>query len=993
MWDPNPATDLVLNYNVCVGTTSLSCNLANASVPATQTSYAFTPVPGTLYRVAVRAVSAAGSGNYSPEVLVSIPSLGTLANRTNTVSTAISPVTITASDPDGSSITYTHTGLPIGLTLNQTTGVITGTPTSAGTYNVTIFAADNLETASASFVWTIQAQSSDTTAPTLAITSHTNGQTVTTASITLGGTATDSGAGNNGIQSVTVNGTAATGGTATGSNTANWSRSVSLVTGANTLTVVATDTVGNARTTSITINRTAAADTTAPTLAITSHTNGQTVTTASITLSGTATDSGAGGSGITSVTVNGTAATGGTATGSNTANWSRSVSLATGANAITVVATDGAGNARTSSITINRTAAADTTAPALAITSHTNGQTVTTASITLSGTATDSGAGGSGIASVSVNGNAATGGTATGSNTANWSASVSLVTGANAITVIAVDGAGNARTSSITINRAAADTTAPTLAITSHSNGQTVSTSSITLSGTATDNGTGGSGITSVTVNGSSATGGTATGNNTANWSRSVSLVTGANTLTVVAKDGANNTRTSTITVTRGTVTPALSAVSVTPASGSGASQTFAAVFSDTVGATDLSMVYVKFDTASAGGTNSCMVRYDRAANRLSLRDNAGTWPTGAAPGGTGTQSNSQCSVSLSGSSVAVSGMNLTLNIAMTFAGVYAGPKNSYLYASNASGLIVDWQSLGTWTVPNGGTLTAGPVTPNAGSGAAQVFSAQFSDALGATDLALVYLKFDTAAPGGTNTCMVRYDRAAATASLRDDAGVWQSPQPFALGGTQQNSQCAINFSGSSASVSGQTLTLNVAMSFKVAYAGAKNIYAYASTNAGAITDWQQAGTWTIPSSMLSADAVTPNSGSGSSASFAAQFSDQKGVFDFGFVYLRFATGPSGATNVCMVRYDPGSGTMSLRDDAGNWLAAQTFAQGGTQQNSQCSIAFSTSSASSAGTTLTLTVNVTFKAAYAGAKNIYSYASSLDGSFTDWQLRGTWTVQ
>src|SRR5262245_33258024 len=75
MWDPNPVTDLVLNYNVCVGTTSLSCNLANASVPATQTSYAFTPTPGVLYRVAVRAVSAAGSGNYSSEVLVSIPSL------------------------------------------------------------------------------------------------------------------------------------------------------------------------------------------------------------------------------------------------------------------------------------------------------------------------------------------------------------------------------------------------------------------------------------------------------------------------------------------------------------------------------------------------------------------------------------------------------------------------------------------------------------------------------------------------------------------------------------------------------------------------------------------------------------------------------------------------------------------------------------------------------------------------------------------------------
>ena len=80
---------------------------------------------------------------------------------------------------------------------------------------------------------------------------------------------------------------------------------------------------------------------------------------------------------------------------------------------------------------------------------------------------------------------------------------MALSTGANVLTVVATDGAGNARTSQITVNGTGSDTTAPTLAITSHSNGQTVTTSSITLAGTATDNAAGGSGITSVTVNGS----------------------------------------------------------------------------------------------------------------------------------------------------------------------------------------------------------------------------------------------------------------------------------------------------------------------------------------------------------------------------------------------------------------------------------------------------------------------------------------------------------
>ena len=104
--------------------------------------------------------------------------------------------------------------MPTGLALNATTGQITGTPSAAGTYNVTIFVTDSLVTVSRSFVWTITSPAADTTAPALTITSHTNGQTLSAASVTISGTATDSGRGGNGVSSVTVNGQAATGGTA-----------------------------------------------------------------------------------------------------------------------------------------------------------------------------------------------------------------------------------------------------------------------------------------------------------------------------------------------------------------------------------------------------------------------------------------------------------------------------------------------------------------------------------------------------------------------------------------------------------------------------------------------------------------------------------------------------------------------------------------------------------------------------------------------------------
>jgi hypothetical protein len=58
--------------------------------------------------------------------------------------------------------------------------------------------------------------SSDTTGPSLVITSHSNNQTTTLSPITLSGTASDGGFGDNGIWSVTVNGISASGGTASG---------------------------------------------------------------------------------------------------------------------------------------------------------------------------------------------------------------------------------------------------------------------------------------------------------------------------------------------------------------------------------------------------------------------------------------------------------------------------------------------------------------------------------------------------------------------------------------------------------------------------------------------------------------------------------------------------------------------------------------------------------------------------------------------------------
>lgn len=91
-------------------------------------------------------------------------------------------------------------------------------------------------------------------APILTVISPANGTYVNSPSVTIAGTATDAGRGGNGIASVTVNTLVASGGTASGSATANWSKVVVLGSGQNTFTVIATD--GNASAYQSTVNMT-----------------------------------------------------------------------------------------------------------------------------------------------------------------------------------------------------------------------------------------------------------------------------------------------------------------------------------------------------------------------------------------------------------------------------------------------------------------------------------------------------------------------------------------------------------------------------------------------------------------------------------------------------------------------------------------------------------------------------------------------------------------
>jgi subtilase family serine protease len=137
--------------------------------------------------------------------------------------------------------------------------------------------------------------------------------------------------------------------------------------------------------------------------------------------------------------------------------------------------------------------------------------------------------------------------------------------------------------------------------------------------------------------------------------------------------------------------------VSVTPSSGSGTAQAFAAVYTDPRGFAALTTVRLLMNTAISAA-NGCYLFYNPANGELSLENNAGNGLSGSVtPGSASSVSNSQCTLYGTGSSVSTSGNNMTVTYKLTFTSTFTGSKNIYLLAGDNEGSS-NWIQKGTWT-------------------------------------------------------------------------------------------------------------------------------------------------------------------------------------------------------------------------------------------------------------------------------------------------------
>ncbi len=84
------------------------------------------------------------------------PDLTPIASRTDAENATVS-LPVLATDPDGDTVTYSAIGLPAGLTINTSTGLISGKPSyvSAGTHAVMVMASDGTLVCAKTFTWTV----------------------------------------------------------------------------------------------------------------------------------------------------------------------------------------------------------------------------------------------------------------------------------------------------------------------------------------------------------------------------------------------------------------------------------------------------------------------------------------------------------------------------------------------------------------------------------------------------------------------------------------------------------------------------------------------------------------------------------------------------------------------------------------------------------------------------------------------------------------------
>ena len=289
---------------------------------------------------------------------------------------------------------------------------------------------------------------------------------------------------------------------------------------------------------------------------------------------------------------------------------------------------------------------------------------------------------------------------------------------------------------------------------------------------------------------------------------------------------------------------------SATPTATSGTQQTFTFTVADGDGAADMGIVNVLINNF-LDGRNACYIAYSRPANTVFLVSNDGSGLTSLLLNGSGTTSNGQCTIVGAGSSSVSSGNSLTLTLVVQFnTTAFAGRKILYVAARDVAENNSGWQPMGVFGVAT--PLATNPMvvslSPASGTGTTATLAITYRDATAGTNLQPSQILIGSALDA-SNACYIAYVNNGNQLYLVTDTGldlITPGITPGAASGFTEKSQCRVDAVGSSRSISGNSMTLTVNITFYPGFTGRKIIYGGTQTLGGANTGWHAVGAWTI---------------------------------------------------------------------------------------------------------------------------------------------------
>ena len=163
------------------------------------------------------------------------------------------------------------------------------------------------------------------------------------------------------------------------------------------------------------------------------------------------------------------------------------------------------------------------------------------------------------------------------------------------------------------------------------------------------------------------------------------------------------------------------------------------------------------------------------------------------------------------------------------------------------------------------------------------------------------------------------------------------------------------------------------------------------SSNVGGSTGWvARLGVTAPPPQLPAAISVSPASGSGNAVTFTAQYSHPAGATSLVSVALLINTTAS-LNFACYIAYSPATNLFALANNDASTGGISVTPGGGSAANDQCTLNGAGSSASIAGTNLTVTISLIFQPGFAGNKTVYIYAADAS-TITGFLARGIWSA-